>query len=223
MSQDRRRALADDYAWVVRRYRRIALRRAELSPASWAMGSADPVLLIAGVYEPWSFMVELGDRINRAGHPVHVVPAIGRNSGAISVGAQQAAEYLAERDLRHVRIVAHSKGGLVGKRLLMTDADGRVDRMIAIATPFGGSDRAKYLPMRAFRDLRPAAAEISAQVANREVNARITSIFTSWDAHIPNGSRLEGARNIELPMLGHFRLLSDERLLSAVERELALD
>lgn len=219
MNQDRRRALADDYAWVVRRYRR-AVRRV---PEAWARGAGAPVLLIAGVYEPWSFMVDLGDRINRAGHPVHVVPAIGRNSGAISSGAEQAAHYLAEHDLRQVLIVGHSKGGLVGKRLMMADADGRVDRMIAIATPFGGSDRAKYLPMRAFRDLRPAAAEISALVASREVNARITSIFTTWDAHIPNGSRLEGARNIELPMLGHFRLLSDERLLSTVERELGMD
>ena len=106
---------------------------------------------------------------------------------------------------------------------MMLDPDRRVDRLIAIATPFAGSDRARYAPIRALRDLRPAAAEITALVANHDVNARITSIFTTWDAHIPNGSRLEGARNIELPMLGHFRILSDERLLAAVERELGMD
>lgn len=57
------------------------------------------------------------------------------------------------RDLRGVRIVAHSKGGLIGKLLLAGDAaqsggpgqePGRFARMISINTPYGGSPLARY-------------------------------------------------------------------------------
>jgi len=217
LTRKRRRAIAADYAWMLAKSRR-PLRKV---PERWAAGDGPPVLLIAGVYEPWSFLLTIGDRLNRAGHPIHVVSAIGRNRGTIADGARHGLAYLQERDLRHVRIVAHSKGGLVGKQLMAIDPDNRVDRLIAIATPFAGSTAARYMPVRTLRDLRPTAAQIAALVALRDVNARITSVFGRWDAHIPNGSRLEGAKNIELPLLGHFRLLEHELLLETVEREAA--
>lgn len=212
---ERGRALADDYAWLARRLR-SPLRE---PPGSWAHGGRAPVVLIAGVYEPWSFLADVGERLHRAGHPVRVVPAIGRNRGPIADGAQHALDLLRAHDLRGVCVVAHSKGGLVGKRLMAEDPDARVARLIAIASPFGGSDRARYVPLSTVRDLGPAAAELIALSERTDLNERITSVFGRWDAHIPNGSRLEGARNIELPLLGHFRLLSDEQLLATVEAE----
>jgi hypothetical protein len=209
-------SLPVDYAWVLGRLRRT-LRDV---PASWSDGSLDPVVLIAGVYEPWSFLADLGERLHRAGHPVHAIPAIGRNRGPISVGARHGLEYLAAHDLRRVRIVAHSKGGLVGKQMMAADRDARIDRLIAIATPFGGSSPARYAPTRTLRDLAPTAGELAELGRRSDLNSRITSIYTRWDPHIPGGSRLEGAHNIELPLLGHFRLLSDPALLATVEDEL---
>jgi triacylglycerol lipase len=110
--------------------------------------------------------------------------------------------------------VAHSKGGLVGKRLL---AHPRVDRLIAIATPFSGSVYANFLPGRTLREFRPtndALLELAADVAS---NARIVSIYPSFDPHIPGGSALDGAVNIEIPTTGHFRILSDPQVVRAVE------
>jgi hypothetical protein len=52
--------------------------------------------------------------------------------------------------------------------------------------------------------------------ANTEVNVRITSIYPALDQHVPEGSQLEGATNIEVAAVGHFRVLSDPEVLDAV-------
>ena len=57
---------------------------------------------------------------------------------------------------------------------------------------------------------------------NAAVNRQITSIYSSWDPIIPNGSVLDGATNIELPVTGHFRILDRPELLAAVERAVSV-
>jgi hypothetical protein len=126
--------------------------------------------------------------------------------------------YLEEHDLSDVIIVAHSKGGLIGKFIMM-DSDGpqRVDRMVAITSPFSGSSLARYTVLPSLRAFAPTDPTIRMLVAEQFVNARITSIFGSFDPHIPDGSELPGATNIRLPVAGHFRILGDRQLLAAVE------
>lgn len=184
-------------------------------PAQFAEGSRDPVLLIAGVWEPWYFLRGIGERLNRAGHPVFVCTAIGYNRASIADVAALVDAFLVERDLRNVTILAHSKGGLVGKSV-MADTD-RVDQLVAVATPFSGSTYANFMPTRALREFRPQDAGLLALAANLALNARITSIYPSFDPHIPGGSALEGAVNIEVATVGHFRVLADERVIAAVE------
>ena len=117
-------------------------------------------------------------------------------------------------------LVAHSKGGLVGKHILVVDdaaAGGdRVDRLIAIATPFAGARLARFVPSRTIQALGPTAEAIELLRANREADERITSIFGDYDPHIPEGSLLPGATNVEVPVVGHFRLLRDRRVIAAV-------
>lgn len=187
-------------------------------PASFADGSKSPVLLLAGVYEPWHFLRPIALRLNAAGHPVHVARDIGHNRAPIADAAAIAQRYLDQHDLRGVVLLAHSKGGLVGKRLMaVEDISGRVASMVAIATPFGGSSLARFVPVRTIRALGPADESITTLAANLAVNSRVTSVFGEFDPHIPSGSRLDGAVNIELPIVGHFRLLGDERVIRAVE------
>jgi hypothetical protein len=91
--------------------------------------------------------------------------------------------------------------------------------MIAIATPFAGSSMSEIGPTPAMRAFRPDDPVIAALIAESVVDARITSIFPSFDPHIPEGSQLAGARNIELPVQGHFRILFDPELPELVVRE----
>jgi len=208
-----------DYGWAYRlRLARLGRRPDPLALQNPA-GSARsrPILLLPGVYETWHFLETVGRHLNALGHPVHTVPTFRYNLRPISDMALIASDYLVEHDLRDVAIVGHSKGGLIGKTLMLTAVgELRVAAMVAINAPFTGSDYAHLVPLRTLREFVPTHQTIQSLAAAVEVNHRITSIFSSWDPIIPNGSRLEGATNLELPVTGHFRILDRPALLEAV-------
>ena len=180
-------------------------------------GAAAPVLMLPGVYETADFMAPLAKRLSDDGHPIHVLEALRRNVMPVTDAAALAARYLEQNDLRDVVIVAHSKGGLIGKYLMLfDDTDARVDRMIAIASPFSGSSMSRFFPNRALRAFLPTDATLTRIGAEARVNSRVTSIYGRFDAHIPEGSALAGADNREFPVVGHFRILVDPRVLDVV-------
>ena len=84
--------------------------------------------------------------------------------------------------------------------------------MVAINTPFAGSVYARWVPIAAVRAFAPTDTVLLALAAERDVNTRITSVYSRYDPHIPAGSVLAGARNIELATPGHFRVLADPAL-----------
>lgn len=184
-------------------------------------GSQRPVVIVPGVWEPWGFLGPVIDALHRAGHPVHVVTALGRNSRPVEDSAHTVAGFITERDLHDVTIIAHSKGGLIGKHMmLINDRDGRIDKLVAIATPFGGSRYAKFMLDPTLRAFVPTHKTLRMLGANAEVNARIVSVYGEVDTHIPEGSELQGAANLSFPVRGHFRVLCDEQVLAAVEAAL---
>lgn len=211
-----------DYAWAFST--RAGYLRDRRPPAALAEGTGRPVLLIPGVYEPWRYLLTIGLRLHRAGHPVHVLPELGYNVAPIAETAALAQRYLVGHNLWNVAIVGHSKGGIVGKHMMaFDDLDRRVDRMVAIASPFSGSARAKYVPVRTIRPFLPGDTLLGTLAANLELNSRITSVYPEADHVIPNGSELDGATNIVIPIVGHFRLLSDPRVLDIVQRAVGVD
>ena len=204
-----------DYAYVGGTRVGHAIHRTVADALSTGPGT--PVLLIPGVYETWRYLLAIGSRLNALGHPVHPLPQLGYNVAPIAETAATAQRYLDERGLEHVTIVGHSKGGIVGKHMMATDdLDHRIERMVAISSPFSGSTRAKYLPVRTLRPFLPGDELLSSLAANLEINSRITSIYAETDQVIPNGSELVGATNLRMPVVGHFRLLSDPRVVDAV-------
>ena len=181
-----------------------------------------PVVLIPGIWEPWKFMFPLAEVLRQAGHSVHVIPQLGYNRGSVPQMAEVVSDYLQQMQLEDAVLVAHSKGGLIGKYLMAASLQGyRVNKMIAISTPFSGSRYARYAPIRSLLSLSPNDLGLLKLSANLSVNAKIISIYSSFDPHIPGGCDLAGATNIKLPTLGHFRLLSDVRLHHAVLKHLA--
>jgi triacylglycerol lipase len=181
-----------------------------------------PVLLIPGVYENWQFMHRIARRLHEAGYPVHVVQPLGFNRGEAGRMAALVAGYLREADLRDVTIVAHSKGGLVGKRAMILPASaGRIRHMVAVNTPFSGSAYARLFLVPSIRAFSPRNRGLKALAADLSVNHRITSVYSAFDPHIPGGSHLPGARNIRLEAAGHFRVLDDPRLPDILLRALA--
>lgn len=191
-------------------------------PVDYARGDGAPIVLLPGVYETWQFLRPVADRLNRDGHPVHVVRQLGYNRSSIPDAAATVARLLAERGLHGVILLAHSKGGLIGKHLMaIDDLEGRVDRLLAINTPFRGSVYARYIPFRTIRAFSPTEPTLALLAGKLDPNTRITSIYSEFDPHIPGGSELAGAKNIRLPVLGHFRPLSTRLLIDVVAREVA--
>lgn len=178
-------------------------------PADLLTGDHRPVVVLPGVWEPWGFMRPLIDAVHAAGHPVHVLPRLGRNSRPVPETARAVAAHLAEHDLRDVVLVAHSKGGLIGKYVMTEcDPESRITRMAAVCTPFAGSDYARFMTLpslRAFSPDDPTTVRLQEQL---HVNGHITAVSGVFDPHIPKIAELPGATNIVLPDGGHFRLLA---------------
>ena len=208
-----------DYGWSYRR--RLTASRSR-DPRDFASGDGRPILILPGVYETWHFLEVVAQHLREQGHPVHAVPTFGRNLRPIGEMAEIAREYLEAHDLRDVAVIGHSKGGLIGKTLMISEGSReRVTALVAINSPFAGSDYAHLVPLRALREFLPTHSTIVALAQRAEPNTRITSIYSSWDPIIPNGSVLVGATNIELPVRGHFRILDRADLLAAIDEVIA--
>jgi pimeloyl-ACP methyl ester carboxylesterase len=211
-----------DYAWAISAW--AATVGAPDHPRGYATGERRPVLVIPGVYESWQFMRPTVEAFHNAGHPVHVVPALGTNRRPLDAAAAIVREYLRDNDLHDVVLVGHSKGGLIGKLALLRDDEDRIAHLVTICTPFHGSSRGRLLPLPAVRRLDPDDALVRSLDANRSRNAQITSFAPVYDEHVPEGSRLDGARNLSLPIAGHFRPIGHPGCLRAlIEAVAALD
>lgn len=186
-------------------------------PAAFRSGGRTPIVILPGVYETWKFMQPLVKALHERGHPVHVVELLRRNRRPVTEMAEKVTDYLHRQDLQDVVLVAHSKGGLVGKQVMVGPAGDRIRSMVAVATPFAGSRYAYLLPARTLRMFSPRDATILALGEQLSFNSRIVSIYGTFDPHIPEGSELAGARNIMLDTGGHFRILADARVLAEAE------
>ena len=212
--------LARDYAYAV--VHQLGIFGARREPAHWRTGDPDKpeIVLLPGVYEHWSFLRHLGDALNAAGHRVIVVHGMRTNRRPIIETSARV-----ERALARVRapeagrvVVGHSKGGLIGKHLLL---DGRAEALgirglVAVCTPFGGARLARLFRDPSIRALLPTDETIVMLGNAASVNSRVVSVFGTYDPHVPDGSVLDGATNVRVPVAGHFRILGAHQTALAV-------
>lgn len=211
-------AWARDYAYALRWQAAGLLGRWD--PAHYrAPGEPGklPVVLIPGIYESWTFMLPVAGFLREHGHDVHVVEDLRYNTGTLEEMAGLVDEHIRREGLERCVLVAHSKGGLIGKHLLVHHNERTVIQgLVAVNTPFAGSVLARLLPLPTIRVFLPRSPELTALTTSREVNRHIVSVYGRFDPHIPGGSRLEGARNVRLGTRGHFLPLSDPRVHRAI-------
>ena len=179
-----------------------------------------PVILIPGVLNKWGFMKHLGDTISRLGHPVYIVPELGYNISSIPASAKILRALIEKENMSGAILVAHSKGGLIGKYLLAHHNTGnRVLGMVAIASPFSGSAMTELFPQETFKELRTDSDIIKDLEQHRSVNEKIISIIPEYDNHVwaDQGSFLDGAfENVEVPIQGHHKVLFSGIVLQTV-------
>jgi pimeloyl-ACP methyl ester carboxylesterase len=207
---------ASDYAYATAWQLRAFANRTR--PESFLSGTGVPLILLPGVYETWKFLQPLIEHLHERGHPVHVLDLLHRNQRPVLEMADLVSRYLEEQELSDTVLVAHSKGGLIGKQVMIGPAAARIRGMVAVATPFGGSRYARMMIAPSLRSFSPHDRTILALAKQNEVNARITSVYGRFDPHIPESSTLPGARNVLLETGGHFRILAHPRVVAEVER-----
>lgn len=192
------------------------------------------IVLLPGVYQTWVAMHALAARLSAIGFRVHAIPELGHNRMTIGRSAKTVRRVLDAAGMEQVYLVAHSKGGLIGKRLLVdqrkADRRRRADPeapppgprligMTALSTPFHGSSYAPFMLSPALRRFQPGDRAIRKLDDNDRVNAMIASIYGRFDPHIPEGSELPGAAvNIEVPTVGHMQVLRDGLTLAIAQR-----
>lgn len=178
-----------------------------------------PIILIPGISNKWGFLKHLGDKISVKGHPVYIVGKLEFNLFDIKTSAKIVREIIDKNNLRKVIIVGHSKGGLIGKYLLIhQNKDERVKGLIAIATPFLGSKLANQIHGKAYKELAPESKIIEELNLHKEVNYKIVSIMPEFDNHVwhEKGSFLEGALNIKVPTKGHHKIVFDKDVIRKI-------
>lgn len=176
------------------------------------------IVLIPGVYERWSFLKPIADRLWREGYPISVVHGLGYNLRPIIDTSDRLAAALSRVSANPAGriIVAHSKGGLVGKHLMLSHREELgVRGLVAVCTPFAGSRYAKYVLGQTLRAFSPTNDTIVLLGRDSSVNSQIVSIFGPFDPHVPDGSVLVGATNVQVPVSGHFRILHARETIDA--------
>ncbi|MBI4899778.1 MAG: alpha/beta hydrolase, partial [Actinobacteria bacterium] len=162
-------------------------------------------MLIPGVHERWTFMRPVADFLHGHGYDVHAVETMRYNTGSIEAMAALVDAHIEAEGIDRCVLVAHSKGGLIGKQLLVNhDPATTIRGLVALQTPFNGSSLARLLPLPTLRMFRPESRELAELMAAAHVNRLVVSIFGSFDPHIPGGSYLQGGRNVRLETQGHF-------------------
>ncbi len=119
-----------------------------------------------------------------------------------------------------IDIVAHSMGGLVARTWIqLLGGHRRVDRLITLATPHGGTESAAWLPSAVGVQLRPGS-ELLRRLDDAPVPAHVhaTSIVAGGDTVVrPLASaRAPWGTHVELADLGHTSMLMAPRVFAAV-------
>ena len=172
-----------------------------------------PVILIPGNSNKWGFLKKLADTISNLGHPIYISQKLGLNLFDIPTSAKIVREIIDDNKLENVVLIGHSKGGIVGKYLLIHEnKDNKIKGLIAIATPFSGSTLAKIFSRKSHGELAPESKIIQELDSHKEVNSKIVSIMPEFDNHVwsDKGSNLPGAKNIVVPIKGHHKIVFDK-------------
>jgi triacylglycerol lipase len=185
-------------------------------------GSDTPVLLVhgylcnRGVWRPLARWLEArGCRV----YTIDLEPVF----GDIDAFADQVAARLDEIAVaagRPVQVIAASMGGLVMRAYLCKHGGARVAQLITLGSPHHGSRHAWLALGINGRQMRPGSDWLRrlAESEDGVLAAPVVSIYSCHDDMVSpvSSSRLEGARNLPIPGVGHLSLAFSRRVREAL-------
>lgn len=134
--------------------------------------------------------------------------------------ARSLSDAIEQCEARTVSVVGHSMGGLVARAALANDSHGRIERLIQLGTPNGGS----FAPVQALRGVYPTVRKIAALDASRTAEELAEKVFRTLPGLYALLPQKDASQTLDLFDIGNWpkdRFRPDERLL--VEARAARD
>lgn len=201
-------------------------------PVKWQTGDKGDVVYVSGWNEHWYWGKKVLDKLNSLGYRIRICNEVEnlRGLAPVSKSAEILAEYLERDKLTDVILIGHSKGGLIGYYLMDNlESNKRIAKMIAIASPFGGTvwAEARVFSLGEMRRSGELAKKwgvkkdsIASLQNDIEEKRKSISIYPTFDPSVipHSASYLDGGENIELPVIGHAWIMRTNELVSEIEK-----
>jgi len=209
---------------VVRQGRLIAFPKRGASPAvaDRAVIFVHGFMAAGPVFDPMRAQVEAHANVETVGltyGPLERFERIAERIGSLASLAGHG---------RPVTIVGHSLGGLLARWYLQelggsVDQGGNVDRIVTIASPHAGTDKARFAPGSLGAALRPGSTTLTMLREGRHKAASVAhvAIVAGRDRMISppdSAGAIDGAEVHRYDDLGHNEALFDPRVVSLVSR-----
>ncbi len=185
-------------------------------PADRLTSGKQPILLVHGYGCSRGVWWLLRRRLESAGHTVASVSlappyiSLGRLEPLLN---QRIEEVCAATGSSQVTLICHSMGGLIARCYLARHGNARLARLITLATPHLGSELSRIGFGQNSREMTTGSLWLQ-DMAAEELNVPAVSLRNAYDNYVmpQDNQRLPGARDIELPPVGHLAMLYDARV-----------
>jgi triacylglycerol lipase len=182
-----------------------------------------PVFLVHGITDTHRKMRPLQEAIEKQGRVAHAID-LHPNNGSVRLEelARQLQYFIHDRSGdRPFDLIGFSMGGLVARYYVQKlGGIDRVQKFITISTPHRGTIAAYFAAGDGCEQMRPHSQFL--QELNREKSTLdrcdYTAIWTPFDLIIlpADSSKLGIGREISLPILAHFLMVSDRQAVNTV-------
>jgi len=193
-------------------------------PELWDKGKGT-VILIPGYGGTFSFFTNIGNYLNSLGWKVKLFAGF-KSLEKIDVLAKKLAQEIINNEESELVLLAHSKGGLVAKKMMddYEEANEKVKMAICFSTPWKGSILCQLRVMN-LEEMRPSDPLIKKIVKENKNNKKIISFYSKVDDRVlPNENLiLEGGRNIRIEIVGHSRILESKQAWEELGRIMRYD
>ncbi|MBP2416462.1 esterase/lipase family protein [Microlunatus capsulatus] len=213
---------------------------ADLSPAQRGLASRDveaagtPILLVHGIGDNHTIFALLQRQLRRRGFRTVSTHDYGLLTRDVRAAARQLGEAVealcASTGHERLHVVGHSLGGLIARyHVQRQGGDARVDTLVTLGTPHGGTVLARALPgLPLLRQLAPGS-DVIAELAEPApgCRTRFLAVRTDLDHLVVPGrnAALEhpdlDVRNLAVRGVGHLSLTGDARVAREIAATLA--
>jgi Palmitoyl protein thioesterase len=214
-------------------------RPGEQPPSVRALFAADPlaartpVLLVHGLVDNRSVFTLMRRGLRRRGFAQVCTWNYSPLLGDVAQGARDLGEHVericAQTGHDRVHVVGHSLGGLIARHYVQLQGGGRrVESLVTLGTPHGGSVLAHLLPTPMVRQLRPGSAMLEELASPApDWDTRTTAVYSDLDQLVipTRNGRCDHpdlrARNVLVRGVGHMTLPFHRGVVDEVAATLA--